>query len=318
MRKLNPFAGMMERSSRPTRWQLVSVLTVGVLAVSTAAVLIRLALQAGNTRGVGFSLMLAEFRVAIASLCLLPVWRARATAPLESKAIACSIGAGIFLALHFATWITSLSYTSVAASVTLVTTNPIWVAIFTWFGWGERPTRTTAVGIALGLVGGGTIGAADWLATGTSTWLGNGLALTGAIAASLYLLLGRSAQRRGLAWQTHAAIAYVTATLVLLPLPPLWGVSYVNWSPSVYGWALLLALGPQLLGHTSLNWSVRWISPTLVTLVLLLEPLGAGLLAFWIFGEVPEPHIWLGAGIVLSGVAIAAVGEQTPRTSASG
>ncbi|MEO0854392.1 MAG: EamA family transporter [Cyanobacteria bacterium J06648_11] len=305
----------MSHSIHPTRWQIVGVLALGLATVSTAAALIRLALAASGAQGVGLNLVLATMRVAIASLLFLPAWRSLHCRRLQPQAFYCSGGAGIFLAVHFATWITSLSYTSIAASVTLVTTSPIWIALFAWIGQGERPASTTALGIGLGLAGSAIVSSGGSSVAGNVPILGNSLAVLGAIAASLYLLLGRSAQRRGLSWQTHAAIAYMTATLMLLPLPLLWGVGYASGTASFYGWALLLALGPQAIGHTSFNWAVRWISPTVTTLTLLLEPIGASALAFWIFGEVPEPSVFAGAGLTLAGVAIAAFGTHSRASS---
>ncbi len=301
----------MPNSPPPQRWQVAIVLGVGVLAVSTAAIWIRLAIEAAGMRGAGFSLFLAATRLTLASSILLPiqwhnVWRAPASAPLSRSAIACAVAAGLFLALHFATWITSLSYTSIAASTTLVTTNPLWVTLLSWVAYKEVPTRRTAIGMAIALVGGILVGVGGGDSGGSQPWLGNALALVGSWTVSIYLLLGREAQRRGLGVGGYGIVAYSTAALVLLPLPFLFGVGYTGYPAVVYLYSLLMALLPQVVGHTVLNWAVHWVSPTLVTLAILFEPVASSVLGFWVFGEVPTLRVWVGAVVLLVGVAIAA------------
>jgi drug/metabolite transporter (DMT)-like permease len=126
----------------------------------------------------------------------------------------------------------------------------------------------------------------------------------GAILASLYLLLGREAQRRGLGIGRYAAIAYSTGALVLLPLPPLAGSNYIGYPLTVYLYTVLMAVVSQAIGHTAFNWSVRWVSPTLITLALLFEPVGSSLLGYVVFGEAPGLPVLLGAVVVLVGVAV--------------
>jgi drug/metabolite transporter (DMT)-like permease len=173
--------------------RLTLVLTIGILSVSTAAILIRLATNVSGASGVGFSLVIAASRLSIAALFLVPTWRS--FQPTSPSAIKYAIGAGVSLAVHFATWISSLSYTSIAASTTLVTTNPLWVALLSWFWFREKPTRATFWGIGIAMIGGILIGLDNTSQDGANPLLGNGLAIVGAWAASLYLLLGREAQR---------------------------------------------------------------------------------------------------------------------------
>ncbi|MBW4652788.1 MAG: DMT family transporter [Kaiparowitsia implicata GSE-PSE-MK54-09C] len=302
----------MHSAPRPSRWAIATILTIGILSVSTAAIFIRLALQAADSSGLGVSLVLAAARMSIASLIVAPAWRQGGDRPLEPSAMRYSIAAGLFLAIHFAAWITSLSYTSIAASTALVTTNPVWVALLSWRWFHEIPSRLTIVGIATALVGSIVISLGDG---GNSTaslnpLLGNGLALVGSWAVSLYFLLGREAQQRGLPIGRHAVLTYSFAALTLLPLPPLVGASYGGFSPAVYGYVALMALFPQAIGHTSLNWSVRWVSPTLVTLTILAEPVGSAVLGYLVFRENPGGVVLLGALVVLLGVAIAVWGSR--------
>lgn len=305
----------MSAASRPANWQVALVLTIGILAASTAAIFIRLALEAAALQGVGFSLVLAASRLTLAALILLPAWRNFRTTPFQPRALTYSVTAGAFLAAHFATWITSLSYTSIAASTALVTTNPVWVAILSWFWFREKPTLTTSCGIAIALAGSLLVGlgGAGSDSIGSNPLLGDLLAVVGSWSVSLYFLLGREAQRRGLSISHHIVVTYSTAALVLLPLPLVFGASYVGYPNQVYLYILLMALFPQLIGHTSFNWSVRWVSPTLVTLVILAEPVGSGILGFWMFGENPGSVVIAGAGVILFGVAIAALGAKAPK-----
>lgn len=140
---------------RPSGLRIGLVLLVGILASSAASVLVRLALEAAGTREVGFSLLMSALRLAFASLLLLlpPIRPPRSRAALSFAA-----WAGVFLALHFAFWITSLSFTSIAASTALVTTNPIWVTLFSWLFLKESPTPLTLLGVGVALAGGLLIG----------------------------------------------------------------------------------------------------------------------------------------------------------------
>ena len=306
----------MKILKQPQSWQVGLVLVVGVLAISTAAILIRLAIASAGVSGVGFSLFVAASRLAIASLLLLPAWRNLQSTQLAPGALGYAAAAGLCLSLHFATWITSLSFTSIAASTTLVTTNPVWVALLSWFWWKEKPTRLTMAGIAVALVGGILIAAGDAGVTtpGNNPTLGNFLALIGAWMASLYFLLGREAQRRGLSIGSYVIVAYSTGALVLLPLPFVFGSTYVGYPVAVYLYILLMAIASQVLGHTSLNWAVRWISPTLVTLGILFEPVSSSLLGFLIFQEVPGELVLSGAIVLLIGVALAVLGAREQPT----
>src|SRR4028118_939068 len=182
---------------QPLKWQVGLVLVGGVFAISTAAIFIRLAISSAGVRGVGFSLFLAASRLAIASLLLLPAWRNLRHTQLSPGALRYAGAAGVCLAVHFATWITSLSFTSIAASTTLVTTNPVWVALLSWLWFKEKPTRLTILGIGVAFVGGVLIGFGDMgaVTSGSNPPLGNFLSLVGAWVASLWFRLGGGAPR---------------------------------------------------------------------------------------------------------------------------
>ena len=315
---------LMPASPPPARLYLI--LAAGVVAVSLAAIFIRYA-QAP-------SLIVAAYRMTIASLILLPLTLpalrktslTRANAPY-------ALLAGVFLGIHFATWISSLSFTTVAASAAIVATQPLWVALFSWLFLGTPPSFVTLLGILVSVGGMAMIGFGDF-SGGSRPLLGDGLALVGGICAAAYFLLGRSAQKRGLGINAYVGVAYSTAALVLLPLPllqlilttsssesaqPWTGLLsslYFGYPASSFFWIALLALIPQLIGHTSFNYAVRFLPPTLVSTLLLLEPVGAALLAILLFREIPGATTLIGSVFLLAGVAIT-IQSSRPKTPVS-
>ncbi|MBE9222742.1 DMT family transporter [Cyanobacterium stanieri LEGE 03274] len=291
----------------PNIWQVRIILTIGVFAVSTAAIFVRLCQQEmGIFSDVGFSVFIASSRLLITAIIFTPTYGNLRYIRADFRAILMAVGAGICLALHFATWITSLSFTSVAASVTIVTTNPLWVSLLSWWLWGIKLKWRNWLGISIALGGsiiialggnGGDIG-------GNNPLLGAFLALLGSWFASGYILLGNQAQQRGLKIGEYVAIAYLTSALCLLPLPFIFGTGYAGYPTSVYIYLVLMAIVSQVIGHTSFNWSLRHLSPTTVSLVILLEPVGSTFLAFLLFQEIPPTTVLIGAIILLTGVIV--------------
>jgi drug/metabolite transporter (DMT)-like permease len=220
--------------------------------------------------------------------------------------------AGIFLGAHFATWITSLSYTSVTASVTLVNTHPLWVALFGWFFFGRTPTLAVLFGILLAVAGGSIIGFGD-LSEGSDPLLGDALAVCGAIFIAGYFLLGRTVQRLGLHLNAYVGIAYGVAALLLLPLPALFDIAYFEYGLSTYLWIGMLALVPQLIGHTGINYAIKYVDPTFVATMTLFEPIGASILALILFDELPLGLTLIGALVLLFGILLVARSNQMGR-----
>ena len=289
------------------------VLMIGILAVSTAAIFIRLALRAAGTQDISFSFVLAASRIILATLVILPAWKPVKNSQLRAGSFYYAGLAGICLALHFATWIPSLSYTSIVASTTLVNTNPMWVALLSQFWLKEKISPLTWGGIGIAMSGGLFIafshaGAAN--AELSNPLLGDFLALLGAWTVSFYFLLGRAAQKRNLCLGTYSVVAYSTAAAILLPLSLLCGGRYTGYPNVVYLYILLLALFPQLVGHTSFNWALRQIAPVWIALAILLEPACASVLGYLIFQELPSFMVLAGASIILAGIAVAAIGAK--------
>lgn len=291
----------------PSPRRLWLVLSAALLAVSLAAIYIRLADAPG--------VVVALYRMAIASAVMLPITlRGLRRTPLTRRAALLTVGAGALLALHFAAWISSLSFTTVAASVSFASTQPLWMALLAWLFLGTAPTLGVLVGVLVAVAGAATIGFGD-LTGGTEPLLGDALALFGAVAAAGYILLGRTVQRLGVGLDAYAGTAYAVAALVLLPFPVLFGHDYLGYPLASYGWIVLLALMPQLIGHTGINYAAKHLDPTLVATTLLLEPLGSGLLALLVFREVPSVLTLVGAVILLTGVLITLRSTREGRTA---
>ena len=271
------------------------VLTIGVVGVSTGALFVRLADAP--------ALVTAAYRLGIALLCLLPFafWKARAEIlSLTPRQSLFGILAGFFLSLHFASWISSLDYTSVANSVVLVNTIPLWVAILTPLVSREKVKAHTWMAILLALIG-AVILCGDGFEINQAALRGDGLATAGAFFAAIYILLGRNLRSR-LSLLAYATICYGSATFFLWMAVLANGQKTTGFSNETW-WAFLgLALLSQLLGHTSYNWALKWVGAGMVAIALLGEPVGAVILA-WLFLE--ETLTWqkaLGGAIILYGI----------------
>jgi len=285
---------------------------LGVLTVSTAALLIRLA------QGGAHSLVIAAWRLALASAILAPITIATHRAELrglsrrEWTSLALS---GFLLAIHFATWITSLAYTSVAASVVLVSTNPIFVGLGSHLVLRERLSRTMAVALLVALLGAAIIGLADHR-EGSHRLFGDLLALAGAVAGAGYFLIGRRLRRR-LSLLAYITPVYGMSALVLMIVVLLSPVRPVPTRLETWLWLALMAAGPQVLGHSSLNWALRYLSATFVTVATLAEPIASTLLAWWLLGEQPSLAVVIGGGVTMAGIGLASLAERGTRRQAA-
>ena len=291
------------------------VLVFGILAVSTSSVLIRF------SQGYASSLVIAAYRLIFASLLLAPIAlikNRQELAALSKGEICLALLSGFFLALHFATWISSLEYTTVASSVVLVSTSPLWVGLLAPFTIKEPITKTLVVGMSLAMVGGTVVGLSDacaWTNAGLQCpafgdfirgqgFIGDLLALTGAIMVAGYLLIGR--QLRGkTSLLTYIFLVYGMAAVCLTLIMIFTHQKIFGYPPFVYGLFLLLAVVPQLLGHTSFNWALRYLSAAYVSLTLLGEPVASSFLAYIILKETPTPLKIFGAILILAGIYVA-------------
>ncbi len=293
------------------RWPVYAALAVGVMVVSTASILIRWAQAEGVS-----SLAIAAWRLTLASLVLLPLVWIKAGAEVRALPrgrLLLAAASGVFLALHFASWIASLQYTSVASSVALVTTNPIWIALFSVLVLRERMPALRIAAVALALAGSGVI---LWADSGVSTTsapqpaLGNTLALIGSLTVCGYLLIGQKL-RAGMSLLAYIGLVYGCAAVCLMAAAglsgtPLWGYSAVAWA-CLAG----MALGPQLLGHSAFNYALKHVTPTTIALTVLGEPVGSAVLAWLLFGEAIGVAKLAGMALLLGGILLAARTESS-------
>jgi drug/metabolite transporter (DMT)-like permease len=225
------------------------------------------------------------------------------------------LAAGVFLAGHFGLWIASLSRTSVASSVALVALNPLFVAVFARFLLSESIGRRVVAGMATAIAGSILIGGTDFHA-GSTAIVGDAMALGGAVAGALYLVTGRALKDR-YPLLTYVLAVYGTAALVLAAVAVASGVPLWGYSTRTYVLFLLLAALPQLVGHTSFNYALRFLPASMVSVVILSEPVGATILAWWILSERPQAAMIAGGGLVLAGVLVA-VWPQAARRRGGG
>jgi len=289
------------------------VLGFGVAVVSFAAILIRFAHAEGAP-----SLAIAAIRLIVAAVVLAPFAWLRAGGEmlrLGRRELGLCMLSGLLLALHFWAWITSLEHTSVASSTALVTTNPLWVAAASAILLRERPGKAAIAGIALTLAGSVLVFTADASrATNPDSipMFGNALALVGAMAASGYLLVGRALRAR-VSLTAYIWLAYSAAAILLLAAAMTTGISFGSLPGSAWVFMVALALGPQLIGHTTFNWALRQLTATFVAVAILGEPVGSALLAYFFFGEQFSALQFAGFVLLLSGIFVAARDERLLR-----
>ncbi len=242
------------------------------------------------------------FATALVSLALLrrwPEWRG-----LTRGDFMLGAGAGLCLAVHFATWISSLQHTTVASSTVLVNTSPLWVAFLSPLVTRERTGRRAWIGVGLSFIGATIIAGSDFRLGGPAL-KGDALALAGGIAAALYLLIGRRLRAR-LSLPTYCALTYAWATAVLWIVVAVAGAPTLGFTGKTWAALAGMAVIAQIGGHTLYNWSLKHLRTSAVAVALLGEPIGSSLLAWRIFGEVPSPGSLGGALLVLLGIYAAA------------
>ncbi len=286
-----------------SKLQVVLVMTVGLLAISSSSVLTKLCAAP--------AFAIALYRLGIASVFYVAV--ARATGgPLRSVfdrgQIRLAMFAGLALALHFATWISSLDYTSVASSVVLVVTSPIWVALGSFLFLNEKPQKLMWLGILITFSGTVIISGTDF-SLSPQRLTGNLLALSGAVFAATYLLIGRKLRAQIDTFQ-YVTVVYSTATLftivfILFAGTPVWGFSNIT-----YIYLISIAVFPQIIGHTSFNWALKYFSATSVAIVILGEPIGASILAWIFLGERISTLQFVGGFVILMGVMLTLLVES--------
>ncbi len=274
-------------------------LVVAVGAVSWASILVRLC--DAPSFGIAF------YRLLFSVLILLP-WGLRRGTIVTARTYALAAAAGLLLALHFATWISSLRLTTVASSVVIVTTQPAFTAAFGPLFLKERPGRGGIMAVILALAGTAVLAGGD-LALGGRALLGDLLALVGAVTASAYFMIGRRV-REEIGFVRYLFLVNSVCAVALLALAAGWGADLGGYPAATWGWLVLMAVGPHLLGHGLLNWSVRRLRAFTVNMAILGEPVLATAYAAVLFREVPGKAFYAGALLIVAGIVLAAHDER--------
>lgn len=273
-----------------------AALVIGVVAVSTSAVLVKLA--AGVPAAI-----IANYRLLFAVLLMLPIVLVKYRHEfrlVSKKNWILSIVAGVFLALHFILWFESLNYTSVASSVVLVTTQPIFAFLGTYLLFKERFSYGAIISMAIALFGGAIIGWGDFQLSGMALF-GDILAILGAVAVTAYFLAGQSA-RKHLSLITYTFIVYSVSSVTLILYNIALSNPFFGYSAEYWWIFLALAIVPTFLGHSLFNWALKWLSTSTISMGIVFEPIGASLLAYLILGEVMTWSQILGGTIVVFGL----------------
>lgn len=300
---------MHSLASLEERTPPMAALAVAVVAVSTSAILIRLSDAP--------SVVKALYRVVFTTLLLAPLAATRYRDDLRrlsGRDVGVAAAAGVALAAHFATWFESLEWTTVAASVTLVQSQPLFVAIGAALLLDEHVNRRMVGGILVSVGGiafmslGGLLSGAAL--AGARPLYGNSLALVGAVMAAGYVLVGRSLRQR-IALVPYVTVVYSVCALALLAFALADGTTVAPTAYPPTEWLLFLgmAVGPGIFGHTVINWALKYVESSVVSVTLLGEPVGSTLLALALFGEMPDFFTVAGGAVVLAGIYVTATGR---------
>jgi drug/metabolite transporter (DMT)-like permease len=282
-------------------------LIVGIFAISTSAILIRWSSSE--------PLVIGSYRQTFATFLFLPFLikdRFKEVVSLKFKDIIELVVIGLILGAHFGFWISSVKATSVAASVLLGTCHIVYVSIIGWLVFGESLNKKGILGTLLALSGIIILFGGDLLQD-PGNFQGNLLAFVSGILAGLYYLGGRK-HRKKISLPTYAFIVYLSSAVAMWIVVLIQGLEYQKISNSEFQLFFLMALVPTLLGHTMQNWALAFLPAYVISITLLVEPIGSGILAWLIFDEIPSLGVLVGGIIVLYGVYIVASSEHTPNS----
>lgn len=299
------------QNAEPTRPPSVYwALFFGLVTFSFSPILVRLAAEAPG-------MAIATWRTLIAAAVLAPFAfvNARSEIAAFTRRDLLLIGtAGVVLGLHFVTWIESLYHTTVASASVLVTTSPIFLAILGYLFLRERLSVPVTISIVLAVGGAAMLGLGDAGATGTAgaPLLGNSLALSSSLVFSVYLLFGRVVRRKT-SWLAYVFPLYAVTALTVFLMAVILGTPLVGYRAEFYLLCGAMALGPQVLGHGSFNYAIRYFPAALLGLISLVEPVGASIMAYFLFGEMPTLLSTTGMLVVLTAVSFAIVFRSRKR-----
>jgi drug/metabolite transporter (DMT)-like permease len=281
-----------------SRLRVFAGLGAGVVVLSFASIIIRVTSAP--------SIVIAAGRMAVATLVLTPLYWARfptRRGELKGMPVVPVLVSGFLLAAHFALWIESLNRTSVASSVALVAMNPIFAAALSPLVLHEKVSWRIGIAVVLGIIGAAVIAGPQLGSSAVTS--GNLLALGGAACAAGYLMAGRRVRPR-LSLLSYIYVVYGVAAMLLLAVMFVGGRSFVGYKWQAYVLIGLLGLGPQLLGHTSFNWALRYVPAPTVAMAVLGEPVGTTLLAWLLLRQPPTMLEAIGGIIICGGIYLAA------------
>jgi drug/metabolite transporter (DMT)-like permease len=283
---------------KPARWQSYAILGCGVIAVSWSAILVRGADAP--------ALVIASYRLILAAvpMGLLALWQQRrAPEAVTTKSVLPLVLSGAFLAAHFAFWIASLQHTSVVTAVVLMAMQPLIVGIASPLLLGESVHRQVWLALAVALIGVATMGIAH-AEEGFGEVRGDIYAILGGFFAACYLIVGRSV-RPETSWLRYVGVVYPITAVFLFAVTLIAREPLTGYSAKTLLMIALMALGPQLIGHSSINWSLGYLPVMIVAMAILVEPVVSTILAALILDEWPSAPEFAGALLVLAGVYLA-------------
>lgn len=270
-------------------------LAVGVLTVSTSAIFVKLAEAPAG--------VVAFYRLLFSVLFLLPVFLYKYVGEIKQikkRDWIFSILAGVFLAFHFILWFESLNYTSVASSTVLVTLQPLFAFIGTYLFFQEKLSMKAIGSGVIAILGSVIISWGDFQISGMALF-GDILALMACALVTAYLLFGQDVRKR-LSLVTYTFIVYGFSTITLFLYVLFTGDPLTGYPASDWGWFILLAIFPTLLGHSLFNWAVRYISTNVISMSILFEPIGAAVLAYFVLNELVTWTQFLGGLLIMLSV----------------
>ncbi|MEJ9281592.1 DMT family transporter [Ureibacillus thermosphaericus] len=270
---------------------------IGVISISFSAILVKLAEAESG--------VIAFYRMLFTVLILSPIFfkkHVHELKMLNKRDWLFSTIAGIFLAFHFILWFESLNYTSVASSTVLVTMQPLFAFVGTYLFFKERITMQTILSGIIAISGSVLISWGDFKVSGNALF-GDILALIACGLVTAYFLFGQDVRKR-LSLITYTMVVYSISTVCLLCYVIIREESFGPYPIMTWIWFLLLAILPNLLGHSLFNWAIKWISTTVISIAILFEPVGASILALFIFGEKLIVTQIVGGIIVIAGILL--------------
>src|SRR3954469_20145756 len=290
------------------------VLAFSLLGISFAGPLVRLS----HAEAVTIAVWRLGFSLAIVGVFLVGTGEWRQLSRGTARDFVLAILAGFSLALHFWAWNASIHLTTIAASVTLVSLQPAVIAGISALALRERPSQRQIAGIAVAIVGAFIIARptmAGGFSAGNNSMLGNTLAISAAVTAAIYYTIGRSLRPHLGLW-SYVAIVYAAAFVTLLAIALMRGIALAPQPPREIGIFAGLAIGPMLLGHTGMNWALKYLPAYVVNLTVLGEPIGATVLGAVIpsIRQIPSATTLLGGTIVLTGVVVTAANKNRGST----